>query len=82
MVAALTNVRLVAGIKQASPVAQTSCLEGFHSLLNQFCPKMIAYSYAGMFCRFVLISNICEGCQTVKEYIIHILHGNLPTCKG
>ncbi|XP_068757455.1 uncharacterized protein [Montipora capricornis] len=43
--AALTQNSLVRGIKQASPFAQTSCLEGFHSLLNQFAPKMIGYSY-------------------------------------
>ena len=40
---ALTNNSLVKGIKQASPFAQTSCLEGFHSLLNQYAPKMILY---------------------------------------
>ena len=51
--AALTNSRLISGIKQASPLSQTSCLEGFHSVLNHFCPKMIAYSFAGMFCRWV-----------------------------
>ena len=28
------------GIKQASPTEQTSCLEGFHSTLNQFAPKI------------------------------------------
>ena len=39
---ALTNNALVKGIMQASPLAQTSCLEGFHSVLNQFAPKMIA----------------------------------------
>lgn len=50
---ALTNVNLVKGIKQASPFAQTSCLEGFHSVLNHFAPKMIAYSYVGMYCRYV-----------------------------
>lgn len=49
---ALTNNSLVKGIKQASPFAQTSCLEGFHSLLNQFTPKMIGYSYVGMYCRY------------------------------
>lgn len=49
--AALTNNSLMKGIKQASPFAQTSCLEGFHSLLNQFAPKMITYSYIGMYCR-------------------------------
>ena len=47
---ALNNINLVKGIKQASPFAQTSCLEGFHSVLNHFSPKMIAFSYAGMYC--------------------------------
>ncbi|XP_046845066.1 uncharacterized protein LOC124438917 isoform X2 [Xenia sp. Carnegie-2017] len=41
-------------IQQASPVAQTSCLEGFHSVLNHFAPKMIHYSYVGMYCRHIL----------------------------
>ena len=49
--AALTNNALVKGIKQASPLAQTSCVEGFHSVLNHFAPKMIAYSYIGIYCR-------------------------------
>jgi len=49
---ALTNANLMKGIKQASPLAQTSCLEGFHSVLNHFAPKMIAYSYVGMYCRY------------------------------
>ena len=51
--AALTNTRLVKGIKKASPLDQTSCLEGFHSVLNQFAPKMIAYSFIGQYCRLV-----------------------------
>ncbi|XP_073258656.1 uncharacterized protein [Porites lutea] len=34
--------------------AQTDCLEGFHSVLNFFAPKIIAYSYLGMFCRHIL----------------------------
>ena len=51
--AALTQNSLVRGIKQASPFSQTSCLEGFHSLLNQFAPKMIGYSYVGLYCRCV-----------------------------
>ncbi|XP_068685177.1 uncharacterized protein [Montipora foliosa] len=49
---ALTS--LAKGIKQALPFAQTSCLQGFHSLLNQFAPKRIAYSYVGMYCRHIL----------------------------
>lgn len=49
---ALTNVNLMKGTKQAFPLAQTSCLEGFHSVLNHFALKMIAYSYIGMYCRY------------------------------
>lgn len=50
---ALTDKRLEKGIRKASPLEQTSCLEGFHSVINQFSPKMIAYSYPGMLCRYV-----------------------------
>ena len=49
---ALTNNALVKGIKQASPLTQTSCLVGFHLVLNHFAPKMIAFSYAGMYSRY------------------------------
>jgi hypothetical protein len=51
MHAALTKRSLVAGIKKASPLEQTSCLEGFHSVLNQFSPKMLSYLYPRMFAR-------------------------------
>ncbi|KXJ17797.1 uncharacterized protein LOC110233295 [Exaiptasia diaphana] len=51
---ALTNTRLVAAIEKASAADQTSCLEGFHSVLNHFAPKMIAYSYVGMLCRHII----------------------------
>jgi hypothetical protein len=47
--------RLRTGISQASPLAQTSCLEGFHSVLNHFAPKMIAFSFQGMYCRSVYV---------------------------
>ena len=48
---ALTADSLKRGIMQASPSAQTDCLEGFYSVLNLFAPKIIAYSYIGMYCR-------------------------------
>jgi len=47
----LNNPRLAKGIKQASSNAQTSCLEGYHSVINQFAPKMLAFSYNGMLSR-------------------------------
>ncbi len=53
----LTNPWLVNGIKQASPLVQTSCVEGFHSVLNHFAPKMISFSYTGMKCRYFVLSG-------------------------
>lgn len=49
---ALTAESLKKGIMQASPLVQTDCLEGFHSVFNLFAPKLIAYSYIGMYCRY------------------------------
>ena len=58
VVKALTEKSIVNGIKKASPIAQTSCLESFHSVVNHFCPKMIGYSYTGMHIRWVSVETI------------------------
>lgn len=47
----LTNVRLVNDIRKLSPDSQTSCLEGFHSTLNHWHPKMVCFSWLGTYCR-------------------------------
>jgi hypothetical protein len=50
----LTKTTLVKDIKKLSPVVQTSSLEGFHSVLNHWHPKMICFSWLGTYCRSVL----------------------------
>lgn len=52
---ALVNKKIKKGICQASLLSQSSCLEGFHSVLNHFSPKMIAYSFQGMYCRYMVV---------------------------
>eukprot|EP00112_Aurelia_sp_Birch-Aquarium-sp1_P004307 Seg1487.2 transcript_id=Seg1487.2/GoldUCD/mRNA.D3Y31 product="hypothetical protein" protein_id=Seg1487.2/GoldUCD/D3Y31 len=51
---ALLSPSLVKGIEQVSSDAQTRSLEGFHSVLNHFAPKMICFSYVGMMARMIL----------------------------
>ena len=52
LTSAMLKKSFVKGIAQASPLDQTSFLEGFHSVVNQFSPKMNAYSFTGIFCRY------------------------------
>jgi len=47
----LMNTGLISDIKKLSPDAQTSCLEGFHSTLNHWHPKMDCFSWLGTFSR-------------------------------
>ncbi|PIK60739.1 hypothetical protein BSL78_02303 [Apostichopus japonicus] len=41
-------------VSKMSPLEQTSNIEAFHALINQFAPKMNIYSYEGMTCRILL----------------------------
>ncbi|XP_054773944.2 uncharacterized protein LOC129282034 [Lytechinus pictus] len=50
----LSKTRLLNDMKKMSPVDQTSSVEAFHSVMLYWCPKMLAYSYAGMKCRLHL----------------------------
>ncbi|XP_068712766.1 uncharacterized protein [Montipora foliosa] len=50
----LNKPSLTKAIKKTSSNGQTSSLEGYHSVINQFAPKMLAYSYLGMLSRCLL----------------------------
>ncbi|KAK5876308.1 hypothetical protein CesoFtcFv8_025675 [Champsocephalus esox] len=50
----VTDKRLCKDIGKLSAVHQTSKVEGFHSLIIQFAPKLYVYSYTGMLCRTLL----------------------------
>ena len=62
----LMNTRLLNDIKKLSSEDQTSCLEGFHSTLNQFHPKMICFSRLGTYSRWgeeIVLLDVRGGCR-------------------
>lgn len=59
--AALSKNSLTKAIKKASSVEHTSALERYHSVINQFAPKMYAFSYLGMFCGYGFLDEYCQN---------------------
>ncbi|XP_049890721.1 uncharacterized protein LOC126383968 [Epinephelus moara] len=57
----LFNKRILGDVKKLSPLYQTSTLEGFHSLILQFAPKNVSFSYLGMLCRLYLYLHFNEN---------------------
>ena len=47
----ITNGRLLADMKKLSPSYQTSSLEAYHSVVNHFALKLLAFSYGGIYSR-------------------------------
>ncbi len=47
----ILDTRLINAIRMLSSEDQTSCLEGLHSTLNQWHPKMYHFSWLGTKCR-------------------------------
>ena len=50
----LLNKKLLSDVKKLSPIHQTSSVEAFHSLVIQFAPKSVAFSFNGMYSRLLL----------------------------
>ena len=48
----LTTRQMTKDVQRLSAGQQTSGLEGYHSVVNHFAPKMIGFSYHGMLCRY------------------------------
>ena len=47
----ITNGRLLADMRKLSPSYQTSSLEAYHTVVNHFAPKLLAFSYGGIYSR-------------------------------
>ena len=80
---ALTNPWLIKGIEQASSLDHRSCLEGFHSVLNQFSKKMAAYWYQGQYyCRLVVPCCLKNTFGTSIQYLARqsVLYSQIKKC--
>lgn len=53
--------RMVKDVKQLSPGGQTSSLEAFHSLINNFAPKMYHFHYRSMYTRYITYACVLDN---------------------
>ena len=74
----ICNAKLLADIMKLSPHQQTSCVESYHSVINHFAPKLLAFSYTGMHCRYVLIyiALTLAFNEIVNRLLIAAMHFN------
>jgi hypothetical protein len=44
--------QLLTDVRKLSPHCQTSAIEAYHSLILQFAPKNVVFTFKGMLCRY------------------------------
>ncbi|XP_065069945.1 uncharacterized protein LOC135694966 [Rhopilema esculentum] len=71
----ILNHQVIEDVRKLSSDAQTSCLEAFHSLLNQSHPKMVHFSWLGTKCRHILA--ICHFNENVLRQQNQLQDGSL-----
>ncbi|XP_065066719.1 uncharacterized protein LOC135692501 [Rhopilema esculentum] len=71
----ILNHQVIEDVRKLSSDAQTSCLEAFHSLLNQWHPKMTHFSWLGTKCRHILA--ICHFNENVLRQQNQLQDGSL-----
>lgn len=59
-------------VPKLSPLHQTSQVEAFHCTINHFAPKLVSFSYHGMYCRLMIAAlhfneNSSRPSATTKE---------------
>ena len=59
---------LIKDMRKLSFYYQTSNLESYHSVVNHFAPKLLAFSHTGIHCRLFLKSVI----KTIYIYQLHV----------
>jgi len=71
----VTNTGLLTDMKKLSPTHQTSSLEAYHSVINHFAPKLLAFSYCGIYARYLKCYSVCSW-HVIIRLLIEALHFN------
>ena len=89
----ITKPFLLKDVKKLSPAKQTSKVESYHGVIVCFAPKLLAFSYQGMKCRweqkrYLQPENVVYTCMCINRlqlpcmqtYENHMLTASKLTC--